>query len=385
MLFLAQATAQITISYPINAKKLLDDTARVIDTPYATLADTPGINKHWDETGLNYRTGAYAYNRIPMVLIPSSIAVPADWATADSAFISPGLKYNISNLRGTLTAGHLNYGTDISQQTISLASVTSNPADSIIIPSQSVVFSAADTLLKFPATYLTSWQSAYSFSTKFKLYMPASGLAGDTMEKRSYVTTKSAVEGWGMMKVKDANGNNSGFMNVLQVRRSYTQVDSFYLHGTLSAPALVQLGMAQGGKTNTYEVAYYRSGEIFPLMRIWYDDNTYTHAVRVETHTQRLQRAGVGVNTITVGNDIQIYPNPVANHTFTIHLGQGATGSWYYEMIGMNGQRVAAAAIPSGSRSAQVALPASVPAGQYLIRLLNDGRDAGTLQVAVSR
>lgn len=383
-----QMDAQITISSYSGVVAGTYDSIKIIDPPYASLADVPGTNKTWDETGLNYSTGMSFYNNMS---VPAGATFPSgQWGVVGSYFISrsKGIKYDLYDIKATTSGGVVNYGEYIPRQNISVASVTFSPNDSVVFPQQSVVYSKPDTILKFPATYLTNWTSSVRFATTFYLYIAAASLHGDTAVRVTYLTEKDSVVGWGKMKVKDGNGNNSGFMNVLEVRKSYTITDSFYLNRAVaSASLLIPFGLSQGMVTNAYEVSYYRAGEIFPLLRVGYNDNTYNAASNAETHTQRLQQGGLGVNAIALANGAKVYPNPVTNHAFTLELAQAAAGNWSYELINMAGQQIVAATIPTASNQAsvQVALPSSLTAGIYFVRLFNNGQEAGVLPVDIAR
>ena len=149
-------------------------------------------------------------------------------------------------------------------------------------------------------------------------------------------------------------------------------MDSFFINGDpASSPILSGLGLVQGQVTTTYEQNYYRAEEVTPLANVRFSDSTYATPVRATTHAQRLVK--VGVADVSSNSEVNIYPNPVCDRQVVVSL-PGLAGAWSYQLIDAGGRLVADAALTVSGNKAQIALPKSVTAGMYIVKLSNNGK-----------
>jgi len=141
---------------------------------------------------------------------------------------------------------------------------------------------------------------------------------------------------------------------------------------------LTLLGLPQGNEIRTYSLNFYRVGRITPLLKLNYADSALTTLVSAYVDTLKYVPDSVrpvSVAITSIGKDITVYPNPVANHTMNIDVPQAINGNWSYDVIGISGQVLATGNLPisGGQTHAQVVLPAAVAPGSYYLHIRNDG------------
>lgn len=279
-----------------------------------------------------------------------------------------GLFNYSGNIECNITSsGYISNGKKVYPVNYSLTSLTTGPTDSLFINAQTSLFTSPHTKIKFPATAGTFWSSAYNADLAFEISVAMAGFAHSPGFVRTYTSVKDTVAGWGKMRVKDAAGSPSAYLDVLQVQSQTTTIDSFFIN-SLPAPNLVlsTLGLTQGKKDTVYEHYYYRKGEVTPLARVRFRDAAYTQPMAATTHTQRLtQPAAIGH---AVKGALSAFPNPAAaGNTLTVTAGQ-ATGPCHYRLVNSLGQQVAMGNISLSAGSTGIQVP-MVAAGLYTLSL----------------
>ncbi len=364
-LLTSRLKAQLTLdsmSYPgsvIGTDSLKKTT---YNSSFPVLNATP--NGSWDMSIVTDTTPVYFDYRVPTTI----------YQFADSNTYNFGMYKYYGNIQSNVTgSGILEYCNIIKKAQYSLTPLTSGAYDSIIINAQNSLYSPQRILIAFPATYNTSWTSIYQYDLNFQFTFLANG---DTLAPgfvRTYTNEKDTVVGWGKMRVKDATGSPSDYLNVLQVQTMTVHTDSFFLNGVpFPGSLLTILGLTQGKKDTVYEQLYYRPQEVTPLAQVTFRDAAYTQPYKATTHIQRLSAAGVE-NIIDEGN-IKIYPNPDIGRELIIDV-PGEGGKWSYEVFNISGQVLLGGELPTNGKSSRlVMLPASLSAGNYYIRIMHDKR-----------
>jgi len=367
LLVTANLSAQITLnqsSYNTNnigVDTLLQTTS---GSTYPNLAAAASAS--WDMTVVTDTSAVFVLARV---------ATSGSAQFADSVHQAFGpVVYNLNVQSSVTSTGIVDYGANILRQATSISALTGTSTDSIIIDSQNIVYSSPDVQIAFPATFNSSWTSTYQYDFNFQLsltYPPVFSYDHAPGIVRAFITEKDSVVGYGQMRVKDINGNPSGYMPVLQIQSTVTTADSFFVNGAPATGTLVALfGLSQGASTSSYSQYYYRPMELTPLANVSYNDNTYSQPSAAQTHAQRLTPEAV---TILANNTtINVYPNPVTNHTIYVDISGAQTGSWTYDLINVTGQTVATAAI--SSNHTQVALSSTLASGIYYLRVNQAGK-----------
>ncbi|MBS1589377.1 MAG: T9SS type A sorting domain-containing protein [Bacteroidetes bacterium] len=378
------ASAQITINQSnYSAWTPRTDTAFRLDStvPYPVL--TPGTNAQWDLSTATYNTSyIWLYYRRP-----ASSAIFTSATYADSLFytINSNLKY-ASNLMGGITANGVQYfGEQVGRQAIPLVSLTGGMNDSLVFLGQNSTYSNAFNKLKFPATMGSNWSSNYNFTTNFTMSIAAYGMNNTPCQRKTFVTEKDTVVGWGKMRVLNRVGATTGYTNVLMVKTIWQQSDSFFVGGAPASTALLTaFGLTQGQINNQYQYNFFRAGEVLPLMSADYKDNTFsnTKVKNMSIHEDRLL-LGTGINDIHADKSIVAYPNPITNGVVNLSIKDRSINSFDYAIINMNGQVVSRGHAVSNNGVAQLNCEALRVSGIYYVQLYNNNGQIATLPIDV--
>jgi hypothetical protein len=354
--------AQITLTsaqYPLSL--LGTDSLKVTEAASSFPTLTPAANGIWDLSSVT--------DSVPYQFVYRVASSPYQFADSDIYSVF-GFSY-VGDVYSSLSSSDLaEFGLKVNRTPYSLASYTSFVTDSFIIDAQSSLYSAQRTKIAFPATYSSSWSSAYSSDLKYHLYFLSAGYNDTPGYVRIYTNEKDTVVGWGRMRIKDASGMPSAYWDVLQVQTTIIHTDSFFMGNTTLPPALlVFFSLTEGQKDTTYEQSYYRIGEVTPLAQVEFRDAAFTQPYSAKTHVQRL--VNVGVNTISGSADINAYPDPVTGNSLHIML-PSATGSCTYTVCNMAGQVVASGTIhPDAGNVASITLPDGIASGRMILNVLN--------------
>ncbi len=376
LLIFSQAQAQITLTSVISAIAGTNDSVKIV-APASILSLTlpRATNNSWDMTSLDYSSGAGVYNH---VVIPGGTPFgSAQYADSVTYEISSGSGIGYASDEATqASAAGLNIlGEYLYHQHISLSGVPGGgPDDSLGFPAQDILYSSPRTELKFPMTYGTNWTTTSRYTTNFTVTFAFLSLSGVPAQRVTSYTMQDSVIGWGKMKVKNAAGDTTTYMDVLQVKTIHTAQDSFYLAGSPASPTLLAgFGLVQGMITNLFEENFYRPNEVTPLLKVEYSDSTYTTPVSGEVHMQRLAMP-TAVENLSLANDIKVYPNPVTDHNISIDLPKSQNISWNYELINVAGQVVATSSLQPNNGHVSIQLSSAITPGLYYLRLNNENK-----------
>ncbi len=365
VLVAASANAQITLSQSSFASASMRGADTILTTAsnpvYPALTADAGSN-------LDFTTTTSSNNRTYLYRVAGTGS--NQWA--DSMVLNfSGFNYN-AKLESTLSSsGYFMNGEHIDRVAYSLGALDFVPTDTLAINGQDISFSAPRTRIAFPATNQSTWSSTYKFDFGFTLTFTPLGLTNAAGVVRAYVSAKDTVIGYGKVRVQDKNGNGSAYMDVLQIDEYTTTVDSFFINGSLASPTLLGLfHLSQGQATRTKEQFYFRAGELTPLVDVTFDSsNTPTSA---KTQSARVAETFIPETQLT--RTINVYPNPVTNHTIMISGAPANYGKWSYEVENTIGQVVSKGALQlSGSQSGTaINLNSNIAPGTYFLHLYND-------------
>jgi hypothetical protein len=211
----------------------------------------------------------------------------------------------------------------------------------------------------------------YSVDFSFQVSLSLIGLDHAPGVVRSYITEKDSVVGWGKMRVKDASGVPSPYLNVLQVQTTIIKIDSFYINGVPAPLALLSIfNLTQGKTDSTFLHNYYRAQEITPLAEVRFSNGTFTQPRKATTHVQRLFELGVA--GVFVNGKVSIFPNPLTGNEIRIdHM--PIDGKWEYLLTDITGKQVRDGTLNVTSGSATISLLSKPVSGIYYISLIKDG------------
>lgn len=339
-----------------SSNNLGTDTLSIIDSTFPNL--TPATNAMWDLTTASYDTAHITQSRVATTLLT------AQFADSMSQGFGP-INYNIDVLTSITSNGIIEYGAYVPQQMFSPGG-----GASITVDSQVITYSTPQTIIQFPATIGSTWSANYDY--KFNFHITANPIYSDAPGIiHAFISEKDSVTGWGKMRVKDLNGNPSGYLDVLQVQSSAQIIDSFFINGTAPIPQLLAgFGLTDPDTSYNFTQFYYRPMEVGALATVYYTDNTFTQPSNATTQTQRLVNESVAV--VNDGIAVSVYPNPVTNRTISVDIPTMQGNNWTYDLINVTGQTVATAPL-NGSHS-QIAVAPSLASGIYYLRINQDGK-----------
>lgn len=343
---------------------------------------TPAANANWDLSGNMYGvSGTHHYHAGTLAAFPG-----ATYYTEGTIEIVPasGLELHPRYYHGNTAQGIQTLGLSLGRTAISLAPATLSPNDSLVFEAQHVVYTSALTHLAFPATASSRWSNNLTGTINFKLSVDFLSMVDVPGAIKKTVVTTDSVKGWGKMRVKGLDGSISGYMDVLAVKVKQEVTDSFFLAGLPMDNALLDaVGATQGLVTTRYEIKYYRSGEVTPLLEVAYMNGTYTTEDGAKAHMKRLAAGTNSVGTISRDNMISIFPNPVINRQVNISIAEAGKHAWAYELVNMAGMKVAAGALIPAGNKASLSIDAAQAAGMYYINILKNGSSTGVRTILV--
>ncbi len=285
--------------------------------------------------------------------------------------LTPTQQYNTKLMFAVTSAGNKIHGERIKRQAFSLG--TANPNDSLVILAQDVVYDQPQVQFAYPATMSSTWSSTSKSTTKFvATYNPL--ITNAPGEVRATLTSSYKVIGWGNVKAKHTNNKVSANMPVLQIESTTTTTDSFYINGS-PAPGvlLAQAGITQGETRSVYQRNFYRIDELTPLVSATYTDATFTTLQDVNIHRERLKLFEDNVEELYANKNVSVYPNPVIGQKVSVKLENVKAGNWTYELINIEGKKIAQGSLNMNSGIAKLDLPASATNGFYYITISCNG------------
>lgn len=369
--------------WAVNSMKVISDK---FDYGYAFFK--PATNKNWDLANIQYDGGTKEYVRR---------AAPAPYRFIDSIYNEEfkNIQYttyiqNYFTSSGIIAHADLTYG-----QEIPLNAITGGTNDTLSIPVQFVIqYTGLYVKQAFPMTYNSKWGSDFRHSSLF--YLKGFGLsAGQVVNglRKTHITSRDTVVGWGKIRVKDGAGIVQPYVDVLQLKTVYTQEDSFLCtNSPLNEQNKIAIfkdfmgnlsGIDTPALTTQYtKISYMRAGEIHPMVTVFMND---TFVYKIEVHANNPWPATVPQATAEQHNKVNIYPNPVSGRMVNVEVPGADNGTWNCQIFNTVGQHVANQAldISSVNHRAEVQIPSVVTTGIYYLHITKDGATVAVKQVEV--
>ncbi len=369
--------------WAVNNMKVISDK---FDYGYAFFK--PETNAEWDLSNIEYDGGTRVYVRKP---------APAPFRFIDSIYNEEfkNIQYTTYNQNYFTTTGIIAHADLTYGQEIPIDYLTGNLGDTLSIPTQFVIqYSGLYIKQAFPMTYNSKWGSDFSHSSVF--FLKGFGLAYPQFVaglKKTHVTSRDTVVGWGKIRVKDGAGIVQPYMDVLQLKTVYTQVDSFLTtNNPLNEQAKINIfktfmgtlsGIDTPAITTQYtKISYMRVGEIHPLVTVFMND---TFVYKIEIHANNPWPATVPQATAEQHNKVNVYPNPVSGRMVNVEIPGADNGKWNCQIFNTIGQHVANQTldISNTNNRAVVQIPSVVATGFYYLHITKDGQTVAVKQIEV--
>jgi hypothetical protein len=370
---------------PLRAQLVLDESTSQYqlnatvdyDSTYAYPPSTPrpalGANQTWNLSNAPIIPNTYY---VYLMLQPGSNDFPESDLIVNSFTPIAGNTYFADNQQIVTEEGRFEIGQRIKRQAIPVGGLTGNPADSLVFPTQNVVYDRPERLIVFPTSLGQTWRDTFQKKHNFRLSVTPFGLNNVPGERRSRWILHREVISWGNMTVRNAANMPSATHPVVGIRTTRIIRDSFFLLGQ-PAPAtlLAAFGLQQGQIGGTYIEEYYRANEAVPLCEVVFSNINFDAINDFATHLERVGSASSNTNTApALRLEHKIYPNPTAaSGMLRVDLG-GQSGNWQFELNSFDGRTLLQQQVQDGST---LPLNASLPPGLYAYRLWSQ-QDAAT-------
>lgn len=365
------AQTSITLSQGSYANLgIYTDTFGAFKSPYPQL--TTGTNQFWDlSTGtydnIKYYTQQYTGTN---AAFPNASFYENTRLHKMGSYDS--LKFYSKRWSGITASGFQRMGEETDRKAIWLGQFAGfTGTDSMVVLKQDSPYPTPYDLIKFPATYNSSWNN--SFDVSFNMEFTGLSYNHAPFVYKSHTAYTFTCPGWGKARVLNFD-NTYGEAEVLMVRILGVTTDSFFLNGS-PAPTnvLSALGLTQGKVSNNNFDELFRANEVNALALYLYGaDATFTNIQSAQVHVQRVPFAE-SVNNISADGSMTLYPNPVGvTRTILVKLNEAARGNYQYKVSNIAGQQMADGSFTAyGQKVFPVTLPAEMANGVYWLTLIN--------------
>ena len=213
------------------------------------------------------------------------------------------------------TNGYSDYGLSVDSQYFDISAYTTHKGDFLSFPAQNQ-FTQGYYILKYPLSFNSSWSCQTKSALNFKLSVntliyTAQNAPGQRVRR---TVQKDTVVGWGKMIIP-FNNNGSYFgsepYNVLMIKETATNSDSFYINDSPASPILLfGLHLSNPTISKTFTYYFYRPGFSTPLITFDMEDSTF-RKVNYETFDKNNLTIN-GIEELKNGlSNAYLYPNPV--------------------------------------------------------------------------
>ncbi len=325
-----------------------------------------GSNSSWDFSSVNYLTESLNIYRSPA----SDTSFPnATFKDSIKYTNNANMSYKSAIFGEVAASGVKYYGEIVAHTLIPIGTITGGANDSIVFPSQQIIYSNPLFNIQFPATMNSAWESQYNFSTIFTLTVGAYGLNNTPCARKAYVTQKDSVVAWGSAKIKNGSGVISPLIDVLLIKSHVKVVDSYFMNGAPAPDALLSaFGLTQGQIYEKFEYKLQSQGEVTPILTASFSDSTYSNnAVNYyEVFTGVVNTTGISeLQTM----NFHLFPNPVEGDLINIQMENVELGTMYYNIVNIEGRIIDKGRIFSPDKKIQIKLNNTMNVGYYYLQI----------------
>ena len=258
-------------------------------------------------------------------------------------------------------------------QSVGVGSLSGNATDTISFPGNNSIFANPGYLIKFPATYGSTWSDEYVYEVDYNITVAAFGLNNTPGQRKQYCTQTDTVVGSGNLILPAGNGVSLP-IQVILVKRSIFYLDSTFLNGSPAPPALLNaFGLTQGSTSVQNVYSFYAADFERPVLQFemsadWKSivtslNNTYYTSTGIEQN--------LNINNLSTIVS-KVYPNPVkSGEILNISLNNNHPIS-EFRLLSIEGKEVFYQNMQS-SNDDQLAiqLPHSISKGTYVYQLID--------------
>jgi hypothetical protein len=350
---------------------------------------TPHNNYPWDFTPL-------FYSSVRLVKYTPSVS---PYQNSDSEGYNLGaLKYYAYNDNFFVSTGWKSHAQHIDTQAIIIKRATDSTTISFTFTNNYIRGTNNNltykTIMPFPTTLGTSWSSDYHFTHPFTI-KDSDHSMHDSVYIAGYhyrsATETNNVVGWGLARINAIDSTPSRLIHVLQIKKVKKYTDSVIFASTISARLYDSTGISPYYVRSVYEMDFYTTQLLSPLVRVVFTDSTMTVPASAEISVGNLagiDDSAASVNLLTRnGSKMSVYPNPVNNGQVFVEIPGAKTGNWSYDLYTMSGQVLSSGklAIDSNNPKAEIFTPSGIAPGLYFIAVNLDGNREASTPLIISK
>lgn len=289
-----------------------------------------------------------------------------------------------SNLYEAIDAdGWYRTGRSYEGLTIPLTPVSGGANDRIDYLSGKSDYVGRMNIIEFPMTYQDQWEASYYYDLNYEVTVVGFGLNQTPAFTRTTITEEREVVGYGSIILPRSDGEPSGEIEVLLVKGTLTQMDSFFLGGSLAPQAILDaFGLEQGLTRGRNFYNFYAPGISSSVL--------LSESPLGGGATNRIayspQVADMATSTRTLSVPVaKSFPNPAATTSSIKIVLEQFTSSGQVRFTDLQGRVLQTVDYTSnGSNSLEVEVPASLSNGMFVYQVFDEDNiliGVGKLQV----
>jgi hypothetical protein len=251
-------------------------------------------------------------------------------------------------------------GTSIGKQEYGIGDLTFFPTDSIIVPEQNNRYEEFRWIVRFPWRAGSTETSTFTRDLRFTLSVTPFGLNQAAGLKRSRIVQRDTVVGFGTLVIGDGVGVAAP-MPALLVRRTVSQIDSFFLNDAPASEVLLSaFQLEQGAVTTNGRYMFLTANRKTPALSFVFGDDTFTQLDAVLVDKSVMDRLTSIDNVPLPRSASAVYPNPTMTGAFTVSVPSASRAVVIRNALGQFIDRA-----DTQGAAVSFRLPASAPAGVY--------------------
>ncbi len=313
--------------------------------------------------------------------LPNSIYYPNSFN-----YITPTQGYYADSYMKQSATGFHEYALNkTSDDRASLADMTGNTADSLIIPAQIIMYSSPRTIIPYPSSMSSAWKSSYRVVANARVSIAAAGLKDAELQIVNNWTFRDTIIAWGNVVVPIKGGAVSKPYPVLVSKRWSTRIDSMYLNGQ-PAPAVLMngFGATNGSTTHSYRCISYRLDEPNYIFNLSYGSDA-SYSKNPTLSISDLVEAASPVAPELQASRSSAYPSP-ADQSVTLCFEKSNEAPWSIEVLSTLGSTLRTHMLSAGAGEIQLPLSLiDLPSGVYTVFVRDEHDRVAVRQSVVVR
>jgi len=308
-----------------------------------------------------------------------------NYFSSDIELFLGGFNFEVSsNLYDAIDAdGWYRTGRSFGSLTVPLTPISGGANDRIDYIANKFDYVGRMNIMEFPMTYQDQWEGSYYFDLSYEVTVAAFNLNQTPAFARTTVTEEREVVGYGSIILPRSDGEPSGEIEVLLVKGTLVEVDSFFLGGNPAPQAILNaFGLEQGLARGRNFYNFYTPGIGTPVL--------LSESPQGGEATDRIVYWPQVADMATSTRELRVpvaksFPNPASTAASITIILEQFTSSGQVRFIDLQGRVLQTVDYTSnGSNSFEVEVPTSLQAGMLMYQVTDENKaliGVGKLQV----